>query len=66
MNRAFSALKRPSKKMVGIDVISFPDFETLGRVITGARLQLLAAIRSEKPNSIQALAKIVEIGRAHV
>lgn len=59
MNRAFSALKRPSKKMAGVEVISFPDFETLGRVITGARLQLLKAIRVEKPQSIQALAKVV-------
>ena len=59
MDRAFSALKHPSKKMVGVEVISFPDFETLGRVITGARLQLLSAIRLKKPRSIQDLAKIV-------
>lgn len=41
-------------------IISFPDFESLGRVITGARLELLQAIRIHKPKSIQELAKVVE------
>jgi predicted transcriptional regulator len=43
-----------------MEIISFPDFETLGRVITGARLQLLRTIRIEKPKSIQELARMVE------
>ena len=62
MNRAFSAIKKPSvvKKYSGMEVISFPDFETLGRVITGARLELLIAIRESKPSSIQELARIVK------
>jgi predicted transcriptional regulator len=41
-------------------IISFPDFETLGRVITGARLELLSAIRAHKPKSIQELARILK------
>jgi len=40
INRVFSTLKRPTKKYVGMEIISFPDFETLGRVITGARIEL--------------------------
>jgi predicted transcriptional regulator len=60
LNRAFSAMKKPSKKYAGMEIISFPDFETLGRVITGARLQLLNTIRSEKPKSIQELARMVD------
>lgn len=60
MDRAFKAMKKPSKKYAGMEIISFPDFETLGRVITGARLELLNAIRIEKPKSIQELARIVD------
>ena len=59
VNRAFSVLKKPSKKYVGMEIISFPDFETLGRVITGARLELLNMIRHRKPKSIQELARFV-------
>jgi len=62
LNRAFSVLKKPAtvKKYAGYEMISFPDFETLGRVITGARLELLTAIRENKPGSIQELARIVK------
>src|SRR5271154_5852511 len=59
VGRAFSVLKKPSKKYTGMEIISFPDFETLGRVITGARLELLNAIRLQKPKSIQELARLV-------
>ena len=62
LNRAFSALKKPVsvKKYAGYEIISFPDCETLGRVITGARLELLSAIREHKPVSIQELARVVK------
>lgn len=60
LNRAFSALERTSKKYKGVTIISFPDFETLGRVITGARLELLNNIRRLKPHSIQELARMVK------
>ena len=62
LNRAFSVLKKPTsiKKYSGYEIISFPDFETLGRVITGARLELLSAIREHKPVSIQELARVVK------
>jgi len=59
MSRAFSELKKPSGKYKGMTVISFPDYETLGRVVTGARLELIAVARREKPKSIQELAKLV-------
>ena len=60
MNRAFGELAKPSKKYKGTEIISFPDFETLGKVITGARLELMHVIRAEKPKSIQGLARILE------
>lgn len=60
MKRAFSVLKRPTKKYKDVAIISFPDFETLGRVITGARLELLNNIRRMKPRSIQELARFVK------
>jgi predicted transcriptional regulator len=59
MSRAFSELKKPSGKYKRMTVISFPDYETLGRVVTGARLELIAVARREKPQSIQELAKLV-------
>ena len=59
-DRALSAMAKPSKKYAGMAIISFPDFETLGRVITGARVELLSVIRAEKPSSIQELARLVE------
>jgi len=61
MDRAFQAIKRPSKMYAGMTVLSFPDFETLGRVITGQRLELLTAVRELKPKSIQDLAR--KVGR---
>jgi len=46
-NRFASILKRPSKtKYKGYTVLSFPSFETLGKVITGTRLELLSAIKT--------------------
>jgi predicted transcriptional regulator len=60
MDRAFGVLSRPTKKYAGMTIISFPDFETLGRVITGARVQLLTTIRAKKPKSIQELARFVK------
>ena len=59
MDRAFGELARPTGKYKGIEVISFPNFETLGKVITGARLELLHVIRTAKPKSIQELARVV-------
>ena len=60
MDRAFGVLSKPSKKLAGTTIISFPDFETLGRVITGARIELLNVIRHQKPKSIQELARLVK------
>ncbi len=61
LDRFAAVLKRPSKtKYKGYTIISFPTFETLGRVITGARLELLVTIRIQKPASIQELARMVE------
>ncbi len=58
MDRAFSAIaKRPKTNK---NIISFPDFATLGRVITGARLELLSNIKLMKPRSIQELARLVK------
>jgi predicted transcriptional regulator len=58
MNRAFNAIKKPPAKFKNMPIISFPDFETLGKIISAARLELLSLIRTEKPQSIQHLAKI--------
>jgi predicted transcriptional regulator len=60
LSRAFSVLAKPSKKYAGQTIISFPDYETLGRVITGARVQILSVIREKKPKSIQELARMVD------
>jgi len=60
MDRSFQMIKRPKKIYAGTTILSFPDFETLGRVITGQRLELLMAIRKFKPKSIQDLARKVE------
>ena len=60
LERAAWVMKTRSKRYAGMLIISFPDFETLGRVITGARLELIQAIRVHKPKSIQELAKQVE------
>lgn len=60
IRRAFTAISKPSGKYAGMTIISFPDFETLGRVITGARVELLNAIRTRRPKSIQDLARLVD------
>ena len=60
VDRAFSALAKPSKKYQGMEIISFPDFETLGKAITGVRLELLHVIRRDKPKPIQELARQVK------
>ncbi len=60
MDRAFREMKRPSGKYAGMTILSFPSFEVLGRVISPSRLELLSAIRKEKPKSIQALSRIVK------
>lgn len=60
LNRFVGELKNPTGKFRGVELISFPDYETLGKVITGARLELLHVIRSGKPKSIQELARMVE------
>jgi predicted transcriptional regulator len=41
-------------------IITFPNYEILGKIITGERLKLLGMIRKHKPKSIQELAKIVD------
>lgn len=58
-DRTFEVMKTRSNKYKGMLIISFPDFETLGRVITPSRLELLFAIRKHKPKSVQELAKIM-------
>ncbi|PWU17348.1 MAG: hypothetical protein C5B49_09030 [Bdellovibrio sp.] len=60
IDRGFSELSKPSKKYKNVTIISFPDFETLGRVISGTRLELLSAIRRGKPKSIQELARMIK------
>jgi predicted transcriptional regulator len=60
MDRAFSAMTKRPKAKKNIEIISFPDFATLGRVITGARLELLSNIKLMKPHSIQELARMVK------
>lgn len=60
LDRAFRVMKTRSRKHKDEYIISFPDFATLGKVLTGSRLEILAAIRKERPASIQQLAKIVE------
>jgi predicted transcriptional regulator len=59
LERAAWVMKTRSRKYAGVLIVSFPDFETLGRVITGARLELIQSIRVNKPKSIQELAKHV-------
>jgi predicted transcriptional regulator len=60
MDRAFSVLTNHTKKTNDLVIISFPDFQTLGRIVTGARIELMHAIRVKKPKSIQELAKLVD------
>ena len=60
LGRALSVMKSRRAKYKGMLIISFPDFETLGRVITGARVELIHAIRTHKPRSIQELSRLVK------
>ncbi len=57
-NRVFNEMKEPTGRYAGMAILSFPDFETLGRVITPARLEILTVIRRKKPASMQALARL--------
>ena len=60
-DRFAEVLKSPAKsRHKGYIVLSFPSFEVLGKIITGTRLELLSAIRSHKPRSIQELARITK------
>lgn len=60
-DRFASVLKNPAKsKYKGCIVLSFPSFEVLGKTITGTRLELLSAIRTHKPRSIQELARLTK------
>ncbi len=59
MSRALGALSKPAKKYSGMTIISFPNYETLGKAITGARIELMNVIRLSKPKSIQELARLV-------
>src|SRR3989344_8246430 len=59
-DRAFEVISKQSRKYEGVTIISFPNYETLGKAITGARIELLNVIREKKPNSIQELARFVK------
>lgn len=60
-DRISKVLKNPLKsKYKDCIILSFPSYETLGKVITGARLELLSAIRASEPKSIQELARLVK------
>jgi predicted transcriptional regulator len=59
--RFADVLKHPSKSSYkDCTVLSFPSYDILGKVITGARLEILSAIRTFKPKSIQELARNVK------
>lgn len=60
MDRAAREMKKPSGKYSGATILSFSSFETMGKIITPARLELLATIRRSKPKSIQELSRIVK------
>lgn len=57
-NRVFGEMKRSSGRFSGMAILSFPDFETLGRVITPTRLEILSVVRAKRPRSIQELARL--------
>lgn len=59
-DRAFQILSRPSKKYAGTMILSFPDYETLGKAISATRIELLNVIRTQRPKSIQHLARLVK------
>ena len=51
------ALKGNLKTSAGRDVISFPNWATLAKVVSPPRLEILATVPSLKPKSISALAR---------
>jgi predicted transcriptional regulator len=60
-DRFAEVLKNPAQsKYKDCIILSFPSFEILGKVVTGARLELLSAIRVYRPKSIQELARLVK------
>jgi len=59
-DRAFRVLSRPSRKYAGTTIISFPDYKTLEKAISATRIELLNIIRTQRPKSIQQLAKLVK------
>jgi predicted transcriptional regulator len=66
---AFRAVRKPSLKYSGMEIISLPDFETLGRVITGvhqdvkllAEFGLIEIVESGPRRSASPVAKFSEI-----
>lgn len=58
-SRWTKALKGKFKTNVGTEVISFPNWDTLAKVISPPRLEILAAIPSVQPKSISALARFL-------
>lgn len=59
-DRWASALAGRLETKSGEEVISVADWETLGRILSPPRLQILAVIPSLKPKSILALAKAMK------
>ncbi len=53
------ALKRRFPADVGVEVISFPDWNTLARAISSPRLEIIATISAARPDSISALARVL-------
>ncbi len=56
-DRVFQEIKKPTGRYAGMSILSFPDFDTLGKIVNPSRLEILAFVRKNKPKSIQALAK---------
>src|SRR5665213_4341356 len=56
--RVASAIQRGHPPKTMIDVLSFSSLEAMRKVFTPKRLELLQAIRQERPASIYALAKM--------
>ncbi len=53
------ALKGRFPADIRVEVISFPDWNTLARVISSPRLEIIATISAARPNSISALARVL-------
>ena len=54
------ALKGEFKGLQKKGIIIFPNVETLGKVLSPSRLEILTVILKERPKSIYALAKLVD------